>query len=206
MLVALRKSRRLQAAESGGREEKARVPGIVSRCRAAAEGIAHHAAALRQQLAAAAAGAAGTLLEAPRSQHQLLLASVSGSALEQQQQNQQPKAFLPDKRRTAGGGRGPGRNSTGGAAEGGSGGGSESELFPDADENERFLISEVSACWRGCSADQLLGAADLDRRRVSSRLPCAWRASPPPAPACRPAAACFAAMLRRWMWWEWMVS
>ncbi|KAI7843074.1 hypothetical protein COHA_003245 [Chlorella ohadii] len=144
MLVALRKSRRLQAGElAGSKEEQARQPGLVSRCRAVAEGIAQHAGALRQQLAVAAAGAAGTPLDAPRSQHQLLLASVSGSALEQQQQQQQPKAFLPDKRRVAGGGRGSGRNAAGGgAADGGSGGG-ESELFPDADENERFLISEV---------------------------------------------------------------
>lgn len=147
MLVALRKSRRLQAGEPAGSKEQQ--PGLVSRCRAAAEGIAHHAAALRQQLAASAAGAAGTLLDAPRSQHQLLLASVSGSALEQQQQQQQPKAFLPDKRRAAGGGRGSGRNPASGAADGGgSGGGGESELFPDADENERFLISEVGAAAR----------------------------------------------------------
>ncbi len=171
MLVALRKSRRLQAGElAGSKEEQARQPGLVSRCRAVAEGIAQHAGALRQQLAVAAAGAAGTLLDAPRSQHQLLLASVSGSALEQQQQQQQPKAFLPDKRRVAGGGRGSGRNAAGGgAADGGSGGG-ESELFPDADENERFLISEVGPC---CAACWLSGSSASCQQR---RLPAAQAA------------------------------
>lgn len=148
MLVALRKSRRVERQE----DSRAPSPGLalVSRCRAAAQDLAHHARAaadaLGQQLAAAAAGAVPPPLDRQqraeaRPQHALLLASVTGSALEQQQQQagqQGPtKAFLPDKRRA--GGR-PGR---GGGGDGGGDEGGGSNLLVDADENERFLVSEV---------------------------------------------------------------
>ncbi|EFN60064.1 hypothetical protein CHLNCDRAFT_133340, partial [Chlorella variabilis] len=112
---------------------------------AAARGLAQHAARaaghLGSQLAGAARSAAAAAppppLEPQQPQLQGLLASVSGSALQEPQQ----KAFLPDKRR-GGGGRGGRNPSVGGVAEGGGteGGGG---VLADADENERFLVSEV---------------------------------------------------------------
>ena len=118
---------------------------LVSTCRAAARGLAQHAARaaghLGSQLAGAARSAAAAAppppLELQQPQLQGLLASVSGSALQEPQQ----KAFLPDKRR-GGGGRGGRNPSVGGVAEGGGteGGGG---VLADADENERFLVSEV---------------------------------------------------------------
>lgn len=130
---------------------QARSPSLAGHCRNLAQQAARAAGDLGSHLAAVAARAAAPLLQLDQQQqqqqcsqipsHQLLLASVSGSALDQPQ-----KAYLPDKRRPAAGGRGPssgaadGGSSSGGGA--GDGGGSK-DMLADADENERFLISEV---------------------------------------------------------------
>ncbi len=73
---------------------------------------------------------------------QLLLASLSSSSL-----NEPQKAFLP---RRAGGSGGSGGGDNGGGNGGGDDGGAK-DLLADADENERFLLSEVRG-WRECTA------------------------------------------------------
>lgn len=144
MLVALRKSRPSGVAagrpDSSSKTPQSPQQGLVSIFQHAAQELGQRAAAAADALGQQLAAVAAPLLEQQRqqqtAQHQLLLASVSGSALEQQQ-----KAFLPDKRRQAGGVRGPpGRNVLGGVADSGGG---DSDLLADAEENERFLISEV---------------------------------------------------------------
>lgn len=122
---------------------------LVSRCQAAAKEFADNAVRAGEQLAAVAAGAAAAVADSRcqrQQQPQLLLASLTSSALnKQQQQQQQPRAVLPDRRR----GRWQLNPVVGEVAEGGSGGVDDGKgLLAAADENERFLVSEVSACRR----------------------------------------------------------
>ncbi|KAI3429606.1 hypothetical protein D9Q98_005692 [Chlorella vulgaris] len=117
---------------------------LVSRCQAAAKEFADNAVRAGEQLAAVAAGAAAAVADSRcqrQQQPQLLLASLTSSALnKQQQQQQQPRAVLPDRRR----GRWQLNPVVGEVAEGGSGGVDDGKgLLAAADENERFLVSEV---------------------------------------------------------------
>lgn len=155
-------------------------PSAAARCHAAARQFAAHAARTAEQLsarlAAAAHAAAATAapllaLEQPQQQRQLLLASVSGSALEQQQQPAQ--AFLPDRRRS---GRRPCNPAVGdiGSAPN-SGGGEERKQDPltDADENERFLVSEVGSRGQQATAvafASMLAAASTAEALVAAAL------------------------------------
>lgn len=148
MLSAVRRGRRelgRPRVEQPGNQSDAcaRLPDLSQHCRQFANNAARAAGNLGAQLAGAAARAVAPLLaaadirpqfDAQQPAHsQLLLASVSSSTLGEPQ-----KAFLP-RRAGGGGGSGGGDSGSGG---GGDDGGAK-DLLADADENERFLISEV---------------------------------------------------------------
>jgi hypothetical protein len=102
--------------------------------------VGAHFASAAHSVAAAAAPLLDVLQPPPQPRAQLLWASVSGPAL--QEQEQQARAVLPDKRRQGAQGRAALPAADGG--NGSSNGGEDGEgLMPDADENERFLVSEV---------------------------------------------------------------
>lgn len=167
MLSAVRKGRRelcLRDKPGDRGEAFARLPDLSRHCREFADNAARAAGSLGEHVAATVARAAAPLLVAagrppfdPQPvRSQLLLASVSGSTLGEPQ-----KAFLPRR-------AGPGGGSSGGdGGSGGGGGGDDSgakDLLADADENERFLISEVrEEMCAGCVGRPHKGSA---RRRA----------------------------------------
>jgi hypothetical protein len=138
----------------------------------------HHAARaagdLGAHLAEAARGAAAPLLERQQqgAQQQLLLASVSGSALGQQQKQQ--AAYLPDRRRQQQR-RNPAVGALADAGSGGAGGGGEeaSSLLADAEENERFLVSEVRAREMLCSSLSIVFTGGGTGRAAGCTVLCA---------------------------------
>ncbi|KAL4449506.1 hypothetical protein ABPG77_007150 [Micractinium sp. CCAP 211/92] len=148
MLSAVRRARRELGRSpveqtSNQNDVCARLPDVPQHCRQFAQNAARAAGNLGTQLAGVAAQAVAPLLAAvdhrPQfdtqpARGQLLLASLSSSSL-----NEPQKAFLP---RRAGGSGGSGGGDNGGGNGGGDDGGAK-DLLADADENERFLLSEI---------------------------------------------------------------